>query len=263
MERRKFIRNTLSFVALIAMHNTAQACATISNNPMRKVSPKTRFKKLILNTSVLQEQFNFYSNVLGFEIKDKTETQFSIVIGESILIFKETEEEEAPFYHYAINIPSNKHLEAKTWLAERTPLLRSGNNGEDILYFDFWDAHAIYFKDPAGNIGELIARHSLDNDRDGTFGLSDMLCVSEIGTPVENTNDMYNALKSNYGLKSYGESMFVGDENGLFVVVPVSRMWFPEYTQRAAVYPIDINISDKGPLNYKFPGYPYVIHGQD
>ncbi|MFK7774832.1 MAG: ring-cleaving dioxygenase [Saprospiraceae bacterium] len=256
MRRRKFLRNTISFSALIAFHFKAQTLAsqTIKN----KVAENCRFTELTLYTAELEDQFEFYSKVLELPVISRDQEQFTLKVGESILQFKAVEDDTTPFYHYAINIPSNKYEKAKKWLSEKTPLLLDGN-GNDLLYFGFWDAHAMYFKDPSGNIGELIARHTLDNDRDGEFGISDLLCISEIGTPVEDPDDLAVQLKTAYDLDTLGEAMFIGDENGLFVAVPVDRLWFPEFTQKADIFPTEIYISDKGKKEFQYQDYPYRI----
>jgi len=254
MKRRKFVKATMSFAALMLLHNQAQALGQLTATSKPIKPENCRFPEITLYTSKLKEQCNFYSNILKFPIIESNDTEFSMRIGESILRFKQMKDGTEPTYHYAINIPSNKHKLAQEWLSKKTPLL-----GDDIFYFDFWDAHAMYFRDPAGNIGELIARHTLDNDREGEFSVSDLLCVSEIGTPVENPSDLASELKTAYNLDAYGESMFIGDENGLFVVVPVNRMWFPDYTLKANVYPTDIVISDEGKDEFKYQSYPYNI----
>ena len=87
----------------------------------------------------------------------------------------------------------------------------------------------------------------------------DLLCISEIGTPVESPSDFAAELKSAYGLEAYGEDMFVGDENGLFVIPPIDRPWYPENTQKAKAYRTDITISDKGKGQYEYKNYPYKI----
>ena len=48
--------------------------------------------------------------------------------------------------------------------------------------FDNWDARAVYFEDPAGNIVELIAHHGLEeNDRMGRSRRSELVGFSELG----------------------------------------------------------------------------------
>lgn len=257
MERRKFLRNTISFTALIAFHFKAQALS--SKQPKLNTTGGCRFKEITLYTSQLDDQFDFYSTVLGFPVISKDDTQFTLRIGESTLQFKAVVDGTEPFYHYAINIPSNKYNKAIKWLAKKTPLLSDAGGDGELFYFDFWDAHAMYFKDPAGNIGELIARHTLKNDKDGEFGISDLLYISEIGTPVENPADLAAELKAAYDLNTFGGTMFIGDEMGLFVVPPIDRLWYPENSQKAAIYPTDIYITDKGKKEFQYKNYPYKI----
>jgi catechol 2,3-dioxygenase-like lactoylglutathione lyase family enzyme len=260
MQRRKFIKNTISFSVLIAMHRAAQASGPLSKLGKKASVGKARFSEITLDTSMLEEQFEYYANVLEFPVISRDETQFAVQLGESILRFKAVKDGTEPFYHFAINIPSNKHKKAQKWLSSRTPLLMDEETGGGVLYFDFWDAHAMYFKDPAGNIGEFIARHTLDNDREGEFGIEDLLCLSEIGTPVESISDLGSALHENYGLDTYGESMFIGDEHGLFVAAPPGRMWFPENVQRAQIHPVELWLTDKGPEKYQYQDYPYIFN---
>ncbi len=260
MKRRNFIGGAISFSLLMAFHKEAQALSQLNRAKGESIEPKiSRFPKITLYTSKLEAQYDFYNKVLGFPIISKNKKQFTIQLGESKLQFKEIKDGTEPLYHYAINIPSNKYKKAKKWLSDKTSLLLNGSGGE-VFYFDFWDAHAMYFKDPSGNIGELIARHTLKNDSDGEFGVSDLLCVSEIGTPVNNPSDFASELKKEYGLDAYGESMFIGDENGMFVVVPINRSWFPEFKVKASIHPTEIYISDEGKKAYQYKGYPYKIH---
>lgn len=244
---------------LIAFHREAQAIERLEKSRKQPGARPCRFPKMTLSTSKLKEQREFYADVLSLPVKDIGKASFSVQIGESTLTFKEVNDGSNPFYHYAINIPSNQHLQAKEWLSKRTPLLKANGSDSDLLYFDFWDAHAMYFKDPAGNIGELIARHTLDNDSEGEFGVSDLLYLSEIGMPVEDPLDLAAELKEAYGLGKLGESMFIGDEYGLFVAVPVDRLWFPEYTQHAKIHPTEVTVTDKGADNFSYKNYPYRI----
>ena len=253
------INTSLSFTGLIAMHYAAQD----QQGGLKTNFPGNgRFAKISLYTSELDALYIYYSEILGISIIAKSESSFSIRLGESVLQFFRESGGICPLYHFAVNVPTNKFLKAKEWLNKRTPLLIDSETGNDELYFGSWDAHAVYFKDPAGNIGELISRHSLDNAREGNFGLEDMLCISEIGTPANNPIDLAARLKQSFGLEKYlNSSMFVGDENGLFVIPPTGHTWIPERTIEAAVYNIDIEISDKQIEKFDCPGYPYHVKG--
>src|SRR5439155_22254963 len=47
-------------------------------------------------------------------------------------------------------------------------------DGREIFDFDFWDARAFYFDDPAGNIVEIVAHNGIDE-----FGLSELGVVGD------------------------------------------------------------------------------------
>lgn len=255
-----FLNKTLSFSLLLAFHQQAESCAQQTKKMKTPELSNCRFPEITLYTSQIEEQYFYYATTLKLPIINRDKTQFTINIGDSILRFKEIKDGSNPLYHYAINIPSNKLDKAKKWLSEKTPLLLNPESGEDVFHFESWDAHAIYFKDPSGNIGELIARHTLDNDREGEFDTDDLLCISEIGVPVEDPHKLAAALKGAYGLENYaGSAMFIGDENGLFVAPTIDRPWFPERTVKASVYPTDIYISDDGDEQFNFEKYPYQI----
>jgi hypothetical protein len=85
--------------------------------------------------------------------------------------------------------------------------------------------------DPVGNVLEFIARHDLPNRASGPFAAGLIECVSEIGIGAESVAAMVDELfaKTGCGLYRPGSDRFapVGDEHGLFVVVPRGREWFP------------------------------------
>src|SRR5204863_8303017 len=84
--------------------------------------------------------------------------------GETKLEFKAVE--GAPFYHFAFLTPP----EGFDAVLEATPSpLPDRETGEVVFDFDFWDAKAFYFHDPAGNIVEVIAHEGIDD-----HGLSEL-----------------------------------------------------------------------------------------
>src|SRR6266542_728780 len=115
------------------------------------------FRKLILQTAYLETLKEFYSSILSLPVEVLNRQEILIKIDASDLIFSETKDEE-PFYHFAVNIPSNKIEEAKNWLGSKVKLLWMDDYKSDIADFVNWHAKSIYFYDSAGNILELIAR---------------------------------------------------------------------------------------------------------
>src|SRR6266851_6007468 len=139
--------------------------------------------QLRLHTHRLADLRKFYHNVFDLPIKEEGKTSLTIQAGSTLLTFEQTEDKDSrPFYHFAFNIPENMLPKAKVWLTKRTPLITRGT--EDEYHFREWNAHAVYFWDPAENIVEFIARHNLANAKEGEFKSEDVLSASEIGLVV-------------------------------------------------------------------------------
>jgi len=71
------------------------------------------FKKVTLYKNKLNEVKGFYEYQLGFRIVEEDESSFMLAIGESQLIFRESD--RPAFYHFAFNIPGNQFTLAKGW----------------------------------------------------------------------------------------------------------------------------------------------------
>jgi catechol-2,3-dioxygenase len=118
--------------------------------------------------------------------------------------------------HFAINVPPQRFDEAVSWARERAELV------EDDVPFDAWSARSAYFFDPGGNIVELIARERAP-------GHELFLEISEVGLPVADVGAAVEYLESELGLPYFSgnrrDFAAVGDDRGLFIVVPVGRPW--------------------------------------
>ncbi|NKB70723.1 MAG: hypothetical protein GKR89_26945 [Candidatus Latescibacteria bacterium] len=206
-----------------------------------------RFRRIRLLTKNLEQMHTFYAETLELPIRvDNKKKKLTVIVGESELEFVE-ESTESRCYHFAINIPNNMFAEAKRWLALRTKLLLDSEVGTDQRFFANWNAHAVYFSDPDGNIGELIARHTLPICRAGVFGPDKMLHISEIGLPSPNPDELADQLMKQYDLSMYGDSSFaIGDEYGLFILPEVDRPWIPERRHLAAIYSTAIDLRGQG-----------------
>jgi len=204
----------------------------------------------------------FYATTLGLPVSDDTADAFSVHAGASRLVFERVShgDQGDPLYHIAFTIPRNKLASAKGWLAARTPLL--SKDGRDEFEFASWAAQSVYFPDPAGNIMELIARQTIPNDAPGAFGPGDLLCVSEIGLPVDDVSARADALTATLGIphyKEHGDAFDpLGDDQGLFIVVKEGRPWLPTETP-ATVAPVRLTIRGARARRYQAPGLPYAI----
>ena len=190
--------------------------------------------KLELFSKDIAAQFYFYKNILGFDVEFKNENQISFQAGQTELIFEE--DPNCNFiYHFAFLIPNKKMEEAIPFLeAKGIELLQ--RNGEKIIYFgtkEKYTGRAIYFFDEDGNIGEFIERPSLGFTADKNFNLKQVIKINEIGIPVDDPISFSQQLISKYKIQlidpNYLTENFcwVGDYNGVFIVVKNGRNWLP------------------------------------
>ena len=163
-------------------------------------------------------------------------------VGETELEFAPGEDE--PFYHFALLVPGNRFDAALDWIRERADVLPSRQTGEAVFDFDFWDALACYFYDPAGNIVELIAHRGVgESTADGAFSGDELLGISELGL-VGDTTTMANVLQLALELPLWdgstgeGRLAFVGERGRTLILSPLGRVWM--LTDRPAeAHPVD------------------------
>jgi len=261
LSRRSFLRDASAFAAVLAWHADGGAAAAqqATQRPSAPKNDEPRFSFLRLQASRLDEMRRFYLKTLVLPLHREGKSSLSVRFGRTVIEFTAAEKGE-PFYHFAFNVPENKFKQAKDWLARRCPLLRDSSSGDDEIFFKAWNAHAVYFRDPSGNIGELIARHTLKNARNGAFDEQDILYASEIGLPSRAPEQLATGLSENLRLRQYHDSsMFIGDERGLFVLPPTGRPWIPDRRQRAAVFAAEITFQGNGVKEYRPPELPYVL----
>jgi catechol 2,3-dioxygenase-like lactoylglutathione lyase family enzyme len=190
-----------------------------------------QIEHLELQATDLPALRDFYAGRFGLTALPAPPDRLALQVGTTLLVFAQAPEGWAGRYHFAFNIPENQYGEAKSWLAARVPLATAAD-GRDEFRSDDWNADILYFFDPAGNIGELIARHTLDCASDTPFGPASLRAVSEIGLATPDVPATVADLSARLGIRPYGETSDtfapVGDENGLFIVVRAGRIWFPD-----------------------------------
>jgi D-alanyl-D-alanine carboxypeptidase len=174
---------------------------------------------------------DLYGGELGLPLDGE-----AIVVGETRLRF-EVEEGDA-FYHFALLVPGDRFDAALAWGRERVELLG------DVFEFENWDAEAVYFHDPAGNIVELIAHHGLEeNGRSGGFTAAELLGFSELGIVGDKAQQL-RRLESR-GLSLWDGTMdepdrlaFVGEKGRTVILAPPGRGWLPTGRQ-AEPHPVE------------------------
>lgn len=151
--------------------------------------------------------------------------------------------------HWALNVAPQRFEEAAALASERVELLH-----EDVL-FESWRARSAYFFDPAGNIVELIARERAP-------GSKLFLELSEVGLPVSDVGAAVEFLESEVGLPHFSGDRqtfsAVGDDRGLFIVVPVGRPWL--FTDRPAPdHPLEVTIAAARRDELRIPGSEHTL----
>ena len=209
-----------------------------------------QIRELSLVTSNIREQRAFYAETLGLIIETEWEQGVVFKTGSTHLTFYEQTGTVAR-YHFAFNIPENQIDTATSWLKQRVPLISDENQSR--FFFERWNADAVYFYDPMGNIVELIARHTLQNATALPFGVTSLLCVSEIGLVVNDVPAAVRSLTKTLDVRVYdGENSdtftAVGDPDGLLVVVKTGRVWYPQTGVEAQPNHASMEIEQSGVL---------------
>lgn len=221
--------------------------------------PSIGIRRLVLRTACpLPEMRDFYANVLGLSTKlnfaaapAADPVSLAIQAGTTTIEFLPVAAER-PIYHFAFNIPENLLAAARRWLHSRVALTPA-SDGEIEHAFPRWNAHALYFDDPAGNILEFIARHDLTNARsDDVFSARDILYASEIGIVVDDVPAAVGEMGATLGLVPFRglrseDFTAVGSDDQLLILVRRGRPWHAGDGRIADVFPTQVELSGAGP----------------
>lgn len=240
-----------------------------------ELAGRPRLLALEMRTSApLDAMKTFYGKTLDLGIAESKADRFTVEAGETRMTFvqtSDTSEGRAPFYHFAFNIPENKIVKALEWQKARTPLLpipeanRAAGYPPEVVDYRHWNAHSIFFLDPAGNVVEYIARHDLNNGDKHPFGFTDILYASEIGLIVDDVTATAASLKDLAAVGAYkgGDDQFaaMGDEYGLLLVMKRGRVidFTGNKDNGVRVYPTTVTVRGAKNANHAIAGYPYTL----
>jgi catechol 2,3-dioxygenase-like lactoylglutathione lyase family enzyme len=209
-------------------------------------------RQLTMETLQLAGLHEFYCDILGLPLADEDDDSFTMQAGHTEIIFKQHTGQQEPLYHIAFNIPANKIEEASAWIATKAERLYLSDYKSFIADFTNWHAKSVYFYDPAGNVVELIARFDLNNSTEQPFDAEQLISVSEAGlvfaadtfdSQVQQVLDQFN-LSYFDKQPALGHFKAVGDDEGLFIIVPEERIWYPTEDKKAILSPIKIYFSN-------------------
>lgn len=206
-----------------------------------------KIEKLQIFSNHLQEQFRFFREILGFEIKEYSENRFKIEMGFSILEFQY--KKDATPYHIAFHIPDHQEKEALEWIKRRVPVLKDEN--EEIVDFSAWNAKSLYFYDADKNILEFISRGNFQKPASNIFSEKSILGIAEIGVVTDNVQEKFDYFHTEYGLEKYDGDFekfcAIGDDQGLLITINgKQKKWFPTNDKaHSSGFCINFNHKDK------------------
>ncbi len=203
------------------------------------------FRRIVMPTADLPAMCDFYGETLALPVRCEDESLY-VQAGSTELIFNQVKGAE-PYFHFAFNIPENRIHSACDWLKRRASVVRWANIGQAVFHFESWNAHAVYFIDPGGNILEFIARHGLRNAAPGPFSERDILYVSEFGWVVEDVGKAIKQVRQGLGLHPFrpaaDDFVALGDEHAMVIVVKAGRTWFATDSLPAARFASSAELS--------------------
>lgn len=196
---------------------------------------------------------HFYLKDLEFPLTESTMDSFTIQCGESTLTFIHSDVPAA--YHFAFNIYGNQMASAKDWLAGRVFL--NLEDGKDEHYYKSFDADAIYFEDPAGNVVEFIGRRYRKTI--GDFTTSSVLDISEVSITTPFVTDTAKKI-AKHGIQSRNDNPikseslnFLGAEDSFIILVPPNRRWY--FSRKMSITcPLEIELFDHNRILVDFDG---------
>jgi hypothetical protein len=240
----------------------------------------------LLTAAPLDDMREFYEKRIGFPVLEQGDAEISFAAGATRLTFVTATREHVrgdggrgdgkPFYHFAFNIPQNKLRAARAWQLERTALVppQSGlvdpEYENDVWHVRAWNAHSVFFFDPAFNIVEYIARHDLKNDAptDDGFSTADIHYASEIGFVVQPSTQRAAAgrLHEKLGLEAYPRRAdppwAMGDERGLLLCLArKGQMWGANTATpvKWAEFPTEVTVRGRARTTFEIDGLPYRV----
>ena len=131
-------------------------------------------------------------------------------------------------------------------------ILPDERTGEEVFDFEHWDARALYFHDPAGNIGELVAHRGIGGSgATGPFLASEFIGLSEVGIVGEPAS-LAEALARELALEVWsgtvgeeGRLAFVGEKARTLILSRAGRPWLPTW-RPAEAHPVEIMLVGPG-----------------
>lgn len=272
MKRRKFLTTAVSVSGFSFLGMHALVSPDDSGRKGNVLAGGPLIKSLKLQTACPPAELKkFYAETIGLRIASESKNEITVMGGETPISFEFINQNGyRPFYHFAFNIPENKIQKAFEWQRKRTPVagLFPDAPKDAITSFVNWNAHSIFFIDPAGNLVEYIARHDLKNAADGDFSTNDILYASEIALITDDIENDGKKILQNLDLTEYRPAVPgfwpIGSELGLLIMIEKGRLWSgnPGQENKTDIFETTVTLNKKiKDKNLILTNRPYSING--
>jgi catechol 2,3-dioxygenase-like lactoylglutathione lyase family enzyme len=210
---------------------------------------KMKIIHLKINVFRMIEMKKFYSEILEMEIVQENEHCFTIQAGKTQITFLQAT--DIPFYHFAFRA-GLEFYEYMYNKLNKLDLLLPNEEGETSMY---WGGKQLYFKDPDGNILEILERENPYSEN-----LEGWYDVCEMGLPSGDVQELSGFLQMipNENVSTSETFRFYGDVSGNFILVKEGRHWYPT-EQPAEVYPGTIVVEGDHNQILKHSHLPYTF----
>jgi hypothetical protein len=245
--RREFLKRAGAASMFLAAHEALCGGEPVTNGANAGEAGARILRLELATTVALGAMRDFYQGLLRMRVVEDHPERLTVAAGETLLTFVLADAAAGqPFYHFAFNIPENKAAAAWKWQKERTPLLpipqrlRDPDYPPDVVNYAHWNAHSVFFFDPAQNVVEYIARHDLQNGAPADFGPSDILYASEIAFVTDDVPSLAKQITEVSGATRFRKGgdenfMALGDDLGLLLVMKRGRVISFDSPQKKAV----------------------------
>ncbi|MEG8036028.1 hypothetical protein QP157_12105 [Sphingomonas sp. LR61] len=204
-----------------------------------------------LATRSLDDTARFWER-LGCPV-DRVDGVVEVVVGSTRLLFRELPGMTGAL-HLAITIPTGTFAAAAEWIAGIATVLVDADGRDEFEGPPNWNSRSVYFDGPDQQLLELIERRDLAaaTPASGPASAVPLLSVSEVGIAVPDVLGAVGTLRR-AGLEPYanpaGEGFAaVGNVDGLVILVPPERRWFPTADRLPSTAPVVLDVGLDTPV---------------
>ncbi len=177
---------------------------------------------------------SFYAGSLGLEAIESDAGGLALRAGDGELRFHAAG--GSPFYHFAVLVPDGRFDAARRWVEAVTEPLELRDGGT-VIDFSDWDARALYFEDPAGNIVEIICHAGIAVSARGPeepFAARELAGISEAALVAGDPAAKADAIEAETGIGVWDGNaeagiLFSGERGRTLVISRTGRGLMPTH----------------------------------